>query len=200
MRAVPPTSPLWTVGHSNHSAGDFLDLLRGCNIEVVADVRSTPYARYTPHFSQPALRNLLARAGLEYVFLGRELGGRPPEQELYDDDGHVLYGRLARTPRFDSGLARLREIACKQRAAMMCSEENPTGCHRRLLVTRARLERDPTSPVIHSRGDGITIDEADLSRAADGHRKLGLFGQEEQPWKSARSVSRSTPLKVSSAR
>lgn len=199
MRSVAPISQLWTIGHSNHSPEDFVALLRGCSIEVVADVRSVPYSRYTPHFSQAALRSLLARAGLEYVFLGRELGGRPPERDLYDDDGHVLYGRLARTPRFGSGLDRLREFACPQRVTMMCSEEDPTECHRRLLVARALLERDPTATVIHIRGDGSIIDEAQLASAADGNRQLGLFVQEEQPWKSARSVSRSTLLRASSA-
>ncbi len=176
-----------------------MELLRGSRIEVVADVRSVPYARYTSHFSQAALRSLLARAGLEYAFLGRELGGRPPEREWYDNDGHVLYGKLARTPRFDSGLARLREVAGAQRTTMMCSEENPAECHRRLLVARALLERDPTATVAHIRGDGTIVDEADLDRAADSHQQLGLFGEEEQPWKSARSVSRSTLLRASSA-
>lgn len=197
---MPPTSPLWTVGHSNHSVTHFVGLLRRCGIEVVADVRSQPYAKYASQFSQSPLRLKLTEAGVDYLFLGRELGGRPPEPDMYDEEGYVLYGRLARTPRFDNGLARLQEIACKQRAAMMCSEENPTECHRRLLVARAVLERDPAATVIHIRGDGSTIDEADLARAADGHRQLGLFGQEEQPWKSARSVSRSTPLKASSVR
>ena len=83
---------LWTIGHSNHPLESFISLLKSFRIDVVADVRAHPYARYASHFSQAPLRRLLADAGLQYVFMGRELGGRPDEPELYDSDGRVLYG------------------------------------------------------------------------------------------------------------
>ena len=188
---------VWTVGHSNHSAAHFVGLLRGCGIEVVADVRSQPYAKYVSHFSQSPLRLVLAEAGVDYLFLGHELGGRPPEPEMYDDEGHVLYGALAATARFGAGLARLREVAFAQRVAMMCSEEDPAACHRRVLVTRAMLMSDPASSVAHIRGDGKVVDEADLSRAVRGDRQLPLF-EEAETWRSVRSASPSTLLRASS--
>lgn len=188
---------VWTVGHSNHSATGFVRLLEGCDIEVLADVRSQPYSRYTPHFSQPPLRHLLAEAGFNYLYLGRELGGRPPERELYDREGHVLYGELASTPRFGAGLDRLREAAAGGRLAMMCSEEDPSYCHRRLLVTRAMLEQDPESSIAHIRGDGSVVGEAELGRTLRGFQQLALF-KEAEPWRSARSASPSTPQRVSS--
>src|SRR5215213_7523959 len=64
---------IYTVGHSNVSAEAFVALLRQHGITAVADVRSHPYSRYLPHFSQPALKATLREAGLHYVFLGREL-------------------------------------------------------------------------------------------------------------------------------
>ena len=188
---------VWTIGHSNHSAADFVGLLEGRDIKVLADVRSHPYSKYTSHFSQTPLRQLLAKAGLHYLYLGRELGGRPPERELYDSDGHVLYGELAATPRFGAGLDRLRAAAAGRRVAIMCSEEDPSFCHRRLLVARAMLEQDPASSVTHIRGDGSVVDEAELARALGGNQQLALF-KEADPWRSARSVSPSTPQRVSS--
>lgn len=183
---------LWTIGHSNHESDHFLRLLAQCGIDVLADVRSQPYARYASHFSQTPLRRLVEDAGMRYLFLGRELGGRPPEPEMYDRDEYVLYGEVAKTRRFIDGLRILTDSMRQGRVAMMCSEEDPTDCHRRLLVTRALLQGDYPPKVTHIRGDGYLVDEVQLSRDLDGPSQLPLF-EEEPQWRSARSVSLSTP-------
>jgi uncharacterized protein (DUF488 family) len=67
---------LFTIGHSNHSIETFIALLQQHQITALADVRSHPYSRYLPHFSQAPLRAALAQANMQYVFLGRELGAR----------------------------------------------------------------------------------------------------------------------------
>ena len=155
---------LWSIGHSNHAPERFVELLQQHGIEAVVDVRSQPYSRFSPHFGQARLRQLLANVAIGYVFLGRELGGRPPEPELYDDDGKVLYGQLTQTERFAEGLQCLLDGAAKQRVAMMCSEEDPARCHRWLLITRALLEGDVPPTVIHIGGHGRLVPEAELGR------------------------------------
>ncbi len=151
-------------------------LLKQHGIDVVADVRSQPYSRFSPHFRQNALRELLAEAGLGYVYLGRELGGRPPETEFYDDAGNVLYGQLAQTERFAEGLRRLRDGAATQHVAVMCSEENPTRCHRRLLITCALLSEQEPPSVAHIRGDGRLVREDELApRDATSGQQLNIF-------------------------
>ena len=65
-----------TVGHSNHEEQDFLDLLRGAAIELIADVRRYPGSRRQPHFERTALAALLVEAGIGYRWLGETLGGR----------------------------------------------------------------------------------------------------------------------------
>ncbi|WP_428116826.1 DUF488 family protein [Candidatus Poriferisodalis sp.] len=170
---------LWTIGHSNHGPERFVELLQQHSIEAVADVRSQPYSRFSPHFRQTALRQLLAEAGLGYVFLGRELGGRPPEPMLYDDAGNVLYDLLAQTQRFVGGLRRLLDRAEKQRVTMMCSEEDPAHCHRRLLVTRALLAEQTPPTVMHIRSDGRLVPESELQRCdTNSEQQLTLFGDD----------------------
>ena len=172
---------LWTIGHSNHGAERFVELLQQHDIEAVADVRSQPYSRFSPHFRQARLRELLAEAGLGYMFLGRELGGRPPEPVLYDDAGNVLYDQLAQTERFAKGLRRLLDGAETQRVAVMCSEEDPTHCHRRQLITRALLEGDVPPTVMHIRGNGRLVPEAELGRLVTAPAQQLTFLTDDLP-------------------
>jgi uncharacterized protein (DUF488 family) len=181
---------VWTVGHSNHPLDRFLGLLRAHEIEAIADVRSQPYSRHTPHFSRDALRASVTDAGLRYLFMGRELGGRPADPYLYDEEGRVRYDTLAATPRFRAGLSSLLAAAACWRVALLCAEEDPTSCHRRLLVGRV-LARQGVR-VRHIRVDGQIVDEVGLDAAgAAPVEQLRLFSPEGgEAWRSTRSVSR----------
>ena len=72
---------LFTIGHSNHPVERFPELLRRHEIAAVADVRSRPYSRFVPHFSKERLHRILEEEGIGYLYLGRELGGKPPRGE-----------------------------------------------------------------------------------------------------------------------
>ena len=80
---------VYTIGHSNHSEETFLGLLRSHRIEVIADVRSRPYSQYSPQFDREALKASLRRAGIDYVFLGDELGARSDIPSCYVRGGAV---------------------------------------------------------------------------------------------------------------
>ena len=71
-----PRLSVFTIGHSNHAAGVFLELLFRHEIEEVVDVRSSPHSRYNPQFNRKTLQAALSEAGIGYVFMGAELGGR----------------------------------------------------------------------------------------------------------------------------
>ncbi len=122
-----------TIGHSNHALGVFLDLLTGNGVTAVADVRSAPFSRFHPHFNRERLAEALRTSGIEYVHLGRELGGRPDDRSCYER-GRVRYDRVARTAEFRGGLQRVVGGAEKHRIALMCAEREPLHCHRTLLV------------------------------------------------------------------
>ena len=186
---VVPERRLFTIGHSNHTDAHFVGLLRQHEIDVLVDVRTQPYSQYSPQFNREALQREVVAAGRQYLFLGEELGGRPPETDCYDDEGHVLYSTLARIPRFLGGIERVEKGIRKYRVALMCSEEDPTVCHRFLLVARVLVERG-TVP-LHIRGDGRLDTHAALTDDG-GASQLQLFpdAKEESPWKSLRSVLR----------
>jgi uncharacterized protein (DUF488 family) len=183
---VSENTQLWSVGHSNQTIEAFLHILEVAEISCLVDVRSQPYSKYTPYFNETPLRASLERAGIAYKFMGDSLGGRPPEPFMYDDEGHVLYGEMAKSDRLLKGIQELIELASQQRVAMMCSEESPVDCHRRLLIARVLSEG---IEVIHLRADGSTITESDLTAQVDPPEPPTLFSLEEvKQWRSIRPV------------
>jgi uncharacterized protein (DUF488 family) len=131
---------VFTVGHSTHSIGRFIDLLLCNQIQVVADVRSSPFSRFNPQFNRKELQESLRQAGVRYVFLGKELGARSGDPTCYVAD-KVQYDRLARTALFKSGLDRVIEGSNKFRVALMCAEKDPLDCHRTILVARELVKQ-----------------------------------------------------------
>ena len=162
---------VFTIGHSRHTAEQFVALLRAHAIEQLVDVRSQPHSKWAPHFDKAALARCLGDHHVEYVFLGRQLGGRPEDRAFYREDGTVDYGLRATAPDFVEGISRLVALAQCRRTVVLCAEEDPTSCHRRLLVTPA-LARSGAA-VVHVRGDGRLEPELDPAPAAT---QLDLFG------------------------
>jgi len=203
MQTQEKSSVIYTVGHSNHPLDRFLQILQTHRIELLADIRSQPHSQYSPHFNGSALEAAVSEAGIRYLFLGKELGGQPQDQEFYDREGHVSYSRLAQSRAFLKGLSELERLIATARTALLCGEENPAECHRRLLVVRVLGERG--WQVVHLRGDGSRQTEEELSQAEANARpkevQLSLFDASEEPgWKSTRSVLEKRAPRHSSGR
>ncbi|MDW8321022.1 MAG: DUF488 domain-containing protein [Armatimonadota bacterium] len=165
---------LFTIGHSNHDIQRFIELLREHRIDVVVDVRSTPYSRYVPQYSMDNLRGTLEEHNIQYLYLGKELGGHPDVPSLYDEKGYALYDRFVTTDFFQKGIARLlRVLSSGVRVVLLCSEENPNECHRRLLITWY-LYHQMHVDAIHIRGDGTIQRESVLHADASS----SLFGDD----------------------
>ena len=188
---------IYTVGHSNHPIEAFLELLRTHGIEVLVDVRSAPYSKYAPQFDKRALEQAMPTCGITYMYLGQELGGRPRGDEFYDAAGHVVYSLVEEASFFRRGLSRLEAGIEQHRVAIMCSEEEPAGCHRRLLVGRVLANKGVE--LLHIRGDGRVEREDRVRTAAEPDGQLELFPEEQvREWKSIRSVSPKGPRPTSS--
>ena len=194
---------LYSIGHSNHALERFVDLLRQHRIEVLVDARSHPYSKFAPHFDAPSLKEAVIAAGIKYLSMGKELGGRPDGDEFYDAEGHVLYWRVAESHLFLDGIARLEKGITKYHVAIMCSEEDPSACHRRLLVGRVLETRGVQ--LEHIRGDGRIQTEAELRAEEERRRANGQIGffdkpPQEKAWRSIQSVLQRGRRQTSSER
>ena len=169
-RASAMNRVIHTIGHSNHALEDFLRLLKGAN--VVCDVRSHPVSRRFPRFSRDALSASLKQAGLDYVWLGRELGGRV--EECRAPDGRTDYRAAAQRPVFRRGIERVAQMAEDGLApVLMCSERDPLTCHRALLVCRAL--RDEGMDIRHILADGRVETGAEMEeRLMEMHGRPAL--------------------------
>ena len=153
---------IYTIGHSNHDIVAFIGLLRQSGVTALCDVRSHPYSRYVPQFSQDALKVSLSSAGIAYVFLGMELGVRSKNPACYRQ-GKVQYECLALEPIFAEGLKRVKQGMDHYRIVLMCTEKDPLDCHRALLVSRKLFEDGVSVSHIHADGS-IELHQAMESR------------------------------------
>ena len=182
---------VFTIGHSTHPQERFIALLRQHGMTALCDVRSKPYSRMNPQFNREELKEALLAQGVEYRFLGKELGARSDDPNCYEN-GKVQYDRLAETELFKYGLKRvLRGMRDDFRIALMCAEKEPLECHRTILVARHLVALGVT--VEHILADGslenhdvalsrlarmINLREPDLVHSreqliADAYRKQG---------------------------
>ncbi|HMK55650.1 MAG TPA: DUF488 domain-containing protein [Dissulfurispiraceae bacterium] len=123
FRVEAETKKIFTIGTSSRSEEDFIEILLFYRIEVVIDVRSYPKSKI-PTFNQAYLSGLLQREGLQYVYMGRELGGLRKGG----------YGAYAKTEEFRLGIEKLEGIATVAPAVVMCAERFPWKCHRRWIA------------------------------------------------------------------
>lgn len=128
----------FTIGHAAHPIDEFVALLRGAGVAVLADVRRAPGSRHAPQFNGEALAGSLRAAGIRYVHLP-ELGGwRSTSQGspngAWTNKSFRGYADHMATPEFERGIERLAEAAASGPTACMCAEGLWWKCHRRLLA------------------------------------------------------------------
>ena len=168
------TDMIYTIGHSRHAIGPFTKLLNTHAIARLVDVRSQPVSKWASHFDRASLAQFLGTRSIDYVFLGRQLGGRPEDRAFYREDGSVDHALRSAAPDFMAGIAQLVELAGSRRTVILCAEEDPAGCHRRRLVAPA-LRRAGLA-VVHIRGGGRLEPDAPDVVDPEPSRQIDLFG------------------------
>lgn len=176
---MAPTQHLFSVGHSNQSAEEFIAEIRSFGINCIVDVRSTPYSKFTPQFNAEALSAVLRRNGIAYLPFGAEFGARRTDSFDYDNllgagfaDNQVVFELAAQTPAFLRGVERIKNGLAKGFViALMCSEADPLECHRFSLVSRYFFEHGYDVEHILSRGESACHCELQNQLVAEYVRK-----------------------------
>ena len=124
-----------TIGYAAHNVESFIAALKKFNITAIADVRSQPYSKFKPEFNKEILKKVLVNNGIEYVFLGDNIGARIKAPECYKN-GQVDYELISKHPLFQEGIDRLLKGMEKFSIALMCAEKDPINCHRTILICK----------------------------------------------------------------
>lgn len=204
---------VFTVGHSNMSMDELSGLLKKYGIDTVVDVRSWPKSDFCPHFNggaakegeEVALANLLAKAGVSYSWLGREMGGhvRRPDDErrsLYvmetsEGEARQSYGVfrsddecMAYCRKYNAGMPEGRRIE----EFFVASEERV-----QTLLSQCKLPQAVRKDVFDYCGRYLTYDEVmardsfkdalkDIRNAAREGSRIAVLSSEMKPEESHR--------------
>ena len=167
-------SALHTIGYGNRSIEAFIKLLLEHHLGYVVDVRSQPYSRQFSDYRKAELELHLAEAGIRYVFMGKELGGKPENPNLKGFDGKPDYAAIRRYEPYREGLSRMRIAHDKGvRLAMMCAELRPENCHRAKLIGESLYEQGIN--IGHIDADGTIRLQEEVRNRWLGGRELELF-------------------------
>lgn len=135
---MPEPGTIWTIGHSTHTAEDFVALLRGHGIECLADVRRFPGSRRHPQFHGDALAATLRDAGIGYRHFPALGGRRRPQPDspnrVWRNAAFQGYADHMASADFRAAFADLTALAAAQRCAIMCAELLWWRCHRSMLA------------------------------------------------------------------
>lgn len=152
---------LYTIGHSNHTQEKFLDLLTKAHIDFIVDVRSNPNSRWATFANRGELEKVLESSGIDYLYLGNELGGHPSDPDCYDaQTGGVNYLAIGEKEYFKRGIKRILDHLKGHNVCIMCAEEDPSNCHRHSLIGASLSQKGIT--ILHVRGDGRIQTDEDL--------------------------------------
>ena len=155
------TPTLFTVGHSNHSADYFGELLDAFGVTCVVDVRSTAASAYNPQFNKEPLAAFLKARGVTYLHFAAEFGARHTDPALWDADGRVDFEKVRQSDAFRTGVERLRKgLEGGYTISLMCSEAEPFDCHRFAMVSKYLAENG--FDVQHILKDKTAVPNADL--------------------------------------
>lgn len=137
-RLIVTQPQIWTLGHSNRTLEEFIELLAANNIQAIADVRRFPGSRKNPQFGQEALQQSLSEVGIEYAAFP-ELGGRrtprpDSHNTVWRNDAFRGYADYMETEDFRLGIERLLQLATGARTAVMCAESVWWRCHRSMIA------------------------------------------------------------------
>jgi len=140
---------IWTIGYERLLPPALATELVEAGVERVLDVRYRPQSR-RPGMSKTRLGEMLADHRIAYEH--RRALGTPPDIRWFFKNRKVDEGREAYRSWVESTASEelddlLEELRDGPRTALLCLEEDPAVCHRRVLCEALR-EREPALVVV----------------------------------------------------
>lgn len=127
-----------TIGHSNRTLEEFIELLQLNDVQMVADVRTVPRSRYNPQFNRDTLPESLHEAGIGYQHIAGLGGFRHTVSDSLNTGWRNAsfrgFADYMQTKEFEDSLEILIDLARAERIALMCAEAVPWRCHRSLIA------------------------------------------------------------------
>jgi uncharacterized protein (DUF488 family) len=125
---------VYTAGHGDLDWETFCSLLKPFEVEILIDVRWTPYTHNAPDFDRERIENLARSEGMEYVWLGSKLGA-------LTDDGRVDYVQRERENRYRAGIQELLGLAHDRTVCLLGGTADPERSHRHHLIAQTLLRQ-----------------------------------------------------------
>jgi len=136
--ASPTPLIVMTIGHSTHSAKEFIHILKAHQVRRLVDVRTVPRSRHNPQFNRSELSTALHSARLHYRYMPGLGGFRRAHRDSLNTGWHNAsfrgFADYMQTPEFRKNLDNLVALAESERTAIVCAEAVPWRCHRSLIA------------------------------------------------------------------
>jgi uncharacterized protein (DUF488 family) len=138
MKEQSASFDVFTMGFSNRSWEETVEILRVHSIQRLIDIRTLPGSRRTPQFNQENLQERLPEAGIEYIHL-KSLGGlRKPVKDstanaAWRNSGFRAYADYMQSPAFEEALELLIRQIRERCSVYVCTEAVFWRCHRQLV-------------------------------------------------------------------
>lgn len=169
----------FTIGHSNHVIDAFIKLLKLHNINLIIDVRSVPYSRFTPWFNRENIKVKLEGNNISYLYMGDSLGARYTDPELLFPDGKVDFKKIRERKEFKESISKaIERIRGGNIVSLMCSEKDPLMCHRFVLISYQLAKEGIIVEHILENGDtklNGDLEKELLNKYEDKHGQIALF-------------------------
>ena len=131
---------LATIGYETDTQNGLIRRLKAADVELVVDVRAVASSRKAG-FSKTLLGNSLNAEGVDYLHL-RALGTPKPGREAARagrvDEMRRIFEAHLEEPEAQLALAQATDLAKRKRIALLCYEDDPNCCHRKIVADRIR--------------------------------------------------------------
>ena len=187
---------IYSIGHGTKPIEEFIKELHSFDIKYLIDVRSSPFSKWASQYNQQELKHSVESEGIRYIYMGDVIGGRPQDENCYDEDGYFDYKKMADVLSFQTGLQRLVNANMQHlNIAIMCSESEPSVCHRSKLIGRELYAKYSINMKhIIDIGKFISEEQILITLTKENWRPEGnLFGEVDVPYfKSIKSYKKTT--------